>query len=309
VSAGPRDAAARLPAAPGVYRFRDGTGRVVYVGRAGDLRRRVASYWGAAAGHRGLDGMVARVARVEAAVCDSEHEAAWLERNLLERRLPAWNRTPGGQEVPVWIRLDARPGSPGLRTVHLPDPAPGVRHFGPHLGGNRVRLAVAALERVLPLGYTGANLGGTARDLARAHGVGPGDRDRLVRRLAAALEREPAALAAVRGELERRRDRAAAALAFELAARLQAEIDAVGWTLAEQKAALPEAVDLDVHGWAAGVLVGFRVRGGRLCAWTQRACAEAPARARVAATPAAWAAFAQRNAELAARLTAEAPRP
>ena len=56
--------------------------------------------------------MVARVARVEAVPCDSAHEAAWLERNLLERRKPPWNRSPsGGQESEVWIRLSelARP--------------------------------------------------------------------------------------------------------------------------------------------------------------------------------------------------------
>jgi excinuclease UvrABC nuclease subunit len=41
-----RGLAGRLPAAPGVYRFRDGAGRVLYLGRAVSLRRRVASYWG-----------------------------------------------------------------------------------------------------------------------------------------------------------------------------------------------------------------------------------------------------------------------
>jgi excinuclease ABC subunit C len=49
--------------------------------------------------------MVKGIARVEAVVCGSEHEAARLERNLLEQRLPPWNKTAGGQEVPVWIRL------------------------------------------------------------------------------------------------------------------------------------------------------------------------------------------------------------
>ncbi len=40
--------------------------------------------------------MVARIASVEAVVCDSAHEAAWLERNLLQERLPPWNRSPSG---------------------------------------------------------------------------------------------------------------------------------------------------------------------------------------------------------------------
>jgi excinuclease ABC subunit C len=77
-----RDQAALLPLAPGVYRFRDATGRVLYLGRATSLRSRVASYWGDLGGRAHLGRMMARVVRVEAVACDSVHEAAWLERRL-----------------------------------------------------------------------------------------------------------------------------------------------------------------------------------------------------------------------------------
>src|SRR4051812_27158476 len=112
----------RLPAAPGVYRFRDAGGRVLYVGRATGLRSRVASYWSDLGGRPHLARMVAAVARVEALVCDSVHEAAWVERNLLEQRMPRWNRTPGGQEVPVYLLLDDGAATPGLRVAHRPGP-------------------------------------------------------------------------------------------------------------------------------------------------------------------------------------------
>jgi excinuclease UvrABC nuclease subunit len=74
----PRDLAARLPCAPGVYRFRDAAGRVLYLGRASSLCRRVASYWGDLGGRAHLSPMVARIAGLEAVVCDSAHEAARL---------------------------------------------------------------------------------------------------------------------------------------------------------------------------------------------------------------------------------------
>src|SRR5690349_18988751 len=128
---------ARLPSAPGVYRFRDCGGRVLYVGRAVDLRRRVGSYWRDLGDRQHLRAMVVRVARIEAVVCDSAHEAAWLERNLLERTLPPYNRTRGGQEVPVYLRLDGRPAAPGVSVVHDVRPARGVTHFGPYLGGEK----------------------------------------------------------------------------------------------------------------------------------------------------------------------------
>ncbi|MGH3154218.1 MAG: hypothetical protein ACRDOB_26300, partial [Streptosporangiaceae bacterium] len=151
---GPRVAAARLPPGPGVYRFRDAAGRVLYLGRAVNLHRRVASYWGDLGDRAHLAPMVARIARVEAVPCDSAHEAAWLERNLLQRRKPPWNRSPsGGQEAEVWIRLSRSARTPGLAVVRRPGPGGQASYFGPYLGGQKVRAGVAGLSRILPLGY------------------------------------------------------------------------------------------------------------------------------------------------------------
>jgi len=308
----PPPSAAVLPQAPGVYRFRDARDGVLYLGRAVNLRRRVASYWGDLGSRGHLAPMVARIARVQALLCDSEHEAAWLERNLLERRLPRWNRTAGGQEVPVYIRLDLRPQSAGLKVVHAAGPAPpapGARYFGPYLGGLRVRLAASALHRVLPVAYAADGLRGSDRGMAAARGIGPGDRAALTETIVGILERDAAAVTWFRAELERRRDSAAAELAFEHAARIQAEIEAADWVTAAQKVTLASGDDADVHGWAVtgegevgGVLVSLTVRNGRLGEWRQRPCAEATAAGLLAATPPAWAPFARRNAELAARL-------
>jgi len=291
-----------LPTAPGVYRFRDQRGCVLYLGRAVNLRRRVASYWGGLGSRGHLAPMVSRIARVQALVCDSEHEAAWLERNLLERELPRWNRTAGGQEVPVYIRLDLRPRSSGLKVVHEARPSPAARYFGPYLGGLRVRLGVCALHRVMPVAYAADGLRGWNRDMARARGIGPGDRAALTEELIAVLERDAAAVAWFRAELERRRDSAVAELAFERAARLQEEIRAAEWITSEQKVTQAAPADFGVHGWCGGLLVSLAVEAGRLRTWRQRPCGKATADPLVAATPAAWVPFAQRNAELAAQL-------
>jgi excinuclease ABC subunit C len=288
-----------LPAEPGVYRFRTSAGRALYIGRAGDLRRRVGSYWRDLRDRPHLSRMVAQVGRVEAAVCASEHEAAWLERNLLERDLPYWNRTAGGQEVPVYIKLDDRTG---LRAVRTRDDHGGARLYGPYLGGLKVRLALSALQRLIPLAYAAGQLTGSERDMARVRGVGPQDHAALLEVAAAVLAREPAAVAAFQTELVRRRENASAALSFELAGQLQAELEAIGWIVAEQKATRTDVRDTVVHGWAGGLLVRFEMRAGRLSTWTQRRCSEPTARDRVAATPADWRDFAGRNAELAAHL-------
>jgi excinuclease ABC subunit C len=242
--------------------------------------------------------MVPRIARVEGVWCDSEHEAAFLERNLLEQSKPRWNRIEGGAEVVGYIRFDD--GSrPGLRFEHtVSGTAP---HFGPYLGGLQIRRAISAVHRVLPLQYT-VHGDGSAQEFGRLFGIGPGDRDALARTAIAVLSRDPSAVNAVRDELVRRRDRAAGGLRFEFAAKVQDEIAALDWIVAEQKVTCLEPQDTDVYGWADGVLVHFSMRGGRMSAWQQRAASEASARERVAATPLPWQSFAHRNAELAVRL-------
>jgi excinuclease ABC subunit C len=289
----------QLPMEPGVYRFRDDAGKVLYIGRARNLRRRVQSYWVNLGDRPHLARMVRRIARVEGVWCDSEHEAAWLERNLLEHARPRWNRTEGGQEVVGYIRFDDGPKRPGLRFEHtVSGSAP---HFGPYLGGLRIRQAISGLHRVLPLQYTVAG-DSSAEEFGRLFGIGPADRETLGRTAIAVLERDPDAVTALRDELVRRRDRAAGELRFEFAAKVQDEIAALDWIVAEQKVAWLEPRDADVYGWADGVLVHFQVRGGRMRTWTQRAVSEATARGRVEATPELWRTFAHRNAELAARL-------
>ncbi|WP_344112569.1 GIY-YIG nuclease family protein [Kribbella alba] len=295
----PRSVARRLPLETGVYRFRDGAGKVLYIGRARNLRRRVQSYWTNLGDRPQLAGMVRRIARIESVWCDSEHEAAWLERNLLEHSKPRWNLAEGGAEVAGYIRFDDGPSRPGLRFVHTVTAA--APHFGPYLGGLRIRQAISALHRVLPLPYTSA-ADGSAREFARLFGIGPADRETLVRTAMSVLERNVAAVTALRAELVRRRDRAATELRFEFAAKLQDEIAAFDWIVAEQKVSRLEPHEVDVYGWADRVLVRFQMEAGRVCRWTQRAASEQTARDRVAATPAHWRTFAQRNAELAATL-------
>ena len=296
-------AIARLPRSPGVYRFRDAGGRVLYVGRASVLRSRVASYWSDLRDRDHLAPMVAQVARIEAVSCDSVHEAAWLERNLLEASLPPWNRTPGGQETAVYIRMDAGPVHPGLSVAYQVEPGGPVRYFGPYLGGLKVRQAVAALHRIRPLCYAADRLGGAERDLARARGLAGGDRAALARSLTTILQRQPAAVRSAHRQLEQLRDHAARTLAYEFAARIQAEIGALSWVSCPQRVTTIDAANLTIAGWSAGMLVQFRIRGGRLCGWSQRSCSHQVAADALAATPAAWRDFTQRNAEIAASLT------
>src|SRR3954467_6656659 len=173
--------------------------------------------------------MMLRVARVEALVCDSAHEAAWAESNLLERSMPPWNRIVGGLEVPVSIRLQASAAAPRPAVVHAPRPGPGTRHFGPYLGSRKVRAAVSALQRVHPLPYAATSASGAQRELARLRGAGDADVRTLSGAITAVLARAPSAVERARASLPGRRDAPAEAQAYEAAARLQDELAALDW--------------------------------------------------------------------------------
>ena len=278
----------RLPHAPGVYRFRDATGRALYLGRATDLRSRVASYWSVLKGRRHLRRMVPAITRVEALTCASVHEAAWLERNLLEHRKLRWNRVVGGQESPVYLLLDTSARRPGLRISY-------TEGFGPYLGGTRARLALSALQRIHPLEYARTALTGAERDMAARRGVGPADRERLTTALEAVLRRDPAAVRDASAQLVGLRDKAAMELNFEHAARLQDEILALDWLTSPQRVTTQGGGDHSVTGWSDGIQVAFEVHAGHLRTWRQRTTARAPQDP----PPAEWAEFAQVNADLA----------
>lgn len=292
-----REACSLLPHEPGVYRFRDERDRVMYVGRASDLRSRTRSYWGDLHGRRHLRRMVGQIARVEALVCQSVHEAAWLERNLLTRSLARWNRTRGGQEVPVWFVLDPGPRAPSLslRYGSPPDPELG---FGPYLGSTRARLARSGALRAWPVHLTGTHLDAGTRSIGEARGVDPSQRAAVIAGLVGLLRGVEDDVAATRARLVESRSRAAAQLGYELAGQIQEELAALEWSVAPQTVAGCTPPDLRVAAWHDGLPLTLRARDGFVDVWRTRDCPARQGAQLIAATPPGWQQFADRNVRL-----------
>lgn len=298
-----------LPDEPGVYLFRNHTGRVIYVGRSRSLAGRVRSYWGDLRDRPHLRRMVAQVEWIEPVVCMSEHEAAFLESDLLERHPSRYNRTLG-MESCVWLRLDANPRTPSLEVRHDVSPCDGATWFGPYLGWEPTRQAAAGLERLFPLRYSGTEISRSDRELARSTGARGADAHVLAGNITRVLRREPAAIRAAIRALESKRDRAAERLMFEHAASLREQVRGLRWIGQPQKLAGMDAVDGDYCATARSGSVGVRVvlalRRGRL---DQRYVLEPRSgdgeQQRVQAGQAPeWIEQARRNAELMARLAA-----
>jgi DNA polymerase III subunit epsilon len=114
-----RSMAAHLPAKPGVYLFRGPSEEVLYVGTAGDLRRRVRQYFTASETRRRLREMVALAVRVDHVECAHALEAQVRELRLISAHKPAYNRRSKNPKQAWWLTLTDEP-FPRLSLVRTP---------------------------------------------------------------------------------------------------------------------------------------------------------------------------------------------
>jgi excinuclease ABC subunit C len=296
-----------LPHKPGVYIFRNRTGRVIYIGRSRDLATRARSYWIDLGDRPHLRRLVEQVAWVEPVLCVSEHEAAFLEIDLLARHPTHYNRTLG-MESRVWLRLDPNPRKPALDVVHDLVTGDGAHWFGPYLGWEPTRQAAAGLRRLFPLRLAGTAISRSDSELARSKCVTAADRTALLRRIESVLRRDDAAVRGAIRDLQRMQDVAAERLMFEYAASLREQVRGLRWICEPQKFDLPGATDADYgavgRSGSIVLLVVLALRGGRLL---QRHVDNAPPTSDSWQNPTAheeWEEQAHRNAELMASLAA-----
>jgi DNA polymerase-3 subunit epsilon len=154
--------AADLPRRPGVYLFRDGGGRVLYVGRAVDLRRRVRSYF--AGDHRRKVGALLReVHAVDHVVCSGELEAAVLEVRLIHELSPRFNRQARHWRRYAYLKLTLDERFPRLSVVRSPRADDGCVYLGPLPSSGTARRVADAVESVTPIRRCTARPGRTLR--------------------------------------------------------------------------------------------------------------------------------------------------
>ncbi len=125
--------AQQAPDAPGVYQFQDARGRVLYVGKAKELRRRVLSYFSRQLEPR-LAGMLARARRLEFVVTATDVEALILENRLIKRHRPRYNVLLRDDKTYPYLKVTTGDAWPrALLTRRIVDD--GHSYFGPYLGG------------------------------------------------------------------------------------------------------------------------------------------------------------------------------
>jgi excinuclease ABC subunit C len=141
---------AGLPHRPGVYRMLDADGRVIYVGKAGDLKRRVGSYFSGKATDAKTMALVRAVAGIEVTVTRTETEALLLEYNLIKEHRPRYNVLLRDDKSYPFIRLSTEQEFPRISFYRGARPKQG-QLFGPYPSAGAVRSTVNLLQKLFLL--------------------------------------------------------------------------------------------------------------------------------------------------------------
>ena len=244
-----------LPDAPGVYLFKDAQGRVLYVGKAASLRKRVRSYFRGRPS--GLDPktqrLVERASSVEWIETGSEPEALLLEDQLIKRHRPRYNVRLRDDKRYPYLKLTAEPFPRLVVTRRVDrDVERGARYFGPYPRPGALREAYRALQRIFRVRTCPLAIEPGKRARARPcldHDLGLCDAPcvgLISQRQYQQLVDEAALFLSGRAEaliqrLEREMREAAARLEFERAARLRDRLRALAQIAQIAQIAQPSA--------------------------------------------------------------------
>jgi len=275
----------RVPTGPGVYRWLDGNGRVLYVGKAANLRARVRSYLGKRGDGRPLVHLLMRRARDIATITtNTPEDALLLENTLIKQEKPPYNLRLKDDKSYLLVRVDRTHPFPRLRLVRKVT-KDGALYLGPFASAKALRRTVRFLRTLFPLRTCSDRELAERKKPCLYHQIGrccapcvdlvtpPDYAELLAGALAVLRGRDDGVLAELGATMRAASD----AKRYEQAAILRDRLQALESALAQQDAVSPDGRDRDVVAVASAggiaMLGVLYVRDGHVVAaraWPQR---------------------------------------
>ena len=274
-----RPAPGEIPDSPGVYRFRDEHGRVIYVGKAKSLRSRLSSYFQDLSGlHQRTRQMVTTAASVQWTVVGTEVEALALEYSWIKEFDPRFNVKYRDDKSYPYLAVTLADEFPRIQVMRGAK-RKGTRYFGPYAHAWAIRETVDLLLRVFPVRTCSAGVFKRAHQQGRPCLLGyidkcsapcvgrisPDDHQQLARDFCDFMAGDTAKFTR---RLTARMKEAAAELDYERAARLRDDIATLERATEKNAVVLADGTDADIFALAGDELEAavqvFHVRDGRI---------------------------------------------
>lgn len=274
-----RPKAGEIPQQPGVYRFRDATGRVLYVGKAKNLRARLSNYFAPLASlHERTRRMVLSAVSVEWTVVGTEFEALQLEFTWIKEFDPPFNVQFRDDKSYPYLAITLGESVPRVlvtRNHKIPD----ARYFGPYTKVWAIRETVDLMLKAFPMRSCSDSTFKRAEQTGRPCLLGDIGKcaapcvGRVTKEQHKSIALDFASFMAGNdtkfvGEVSRKMKAAALVQDYESAAKFRDQLGALETALSKNTVVLSDDVDADIFGIAhdelAAAVQQFTVRGGRI---------------------------------------------
>ncbi len=145
-----KEFAGSLPGKPGIYQMKNSSGKIIYVGKASNLKNRVMSYFSAKQASAKTLAMIGKISNIEYVVTHSEAEALLLESNLIKEYRPRYNITFRDDKSYPYLYLTSKSIYPRLSFYRGNRKAPG-RYFGPYPNAGASRKTLNIVQKLFKL--------------------------------------------------------------------------------------------------------------------------------------------------------------
>ena len=139
-----------LPDEPGVYKMYDGSGEIIYVGKAVNLKNRVRQYFQHTPKPPKVEAMVSHIEDFQYIITSNETEALTLESNLIKALMPRYNILLKDDKHFPYVRLDTKQDFPRFEVVRKVK-KDGAKYFGPYLSAISLKDALTAIRDIFPV--------------------------------------------------------------------------------------------------------------------------------------------------------------